>query len=101
MTNIRTDAQIEVYKIYTELLKPKMDKHKILQENLCLECFNIDRPIKEAELDDYGTDGYKCDKCEQTKEVFNEFIYFSIKELGFSIRDDLYGNIPRIYEKLN
>jgi len=99
MTNIRTDTQIEVYKIYTELLKPKMDKHKILQENTCLECFNIGRPVKEPKLDDYGTDGACCDKCKKTKEVFNEFIYFSIKELGFSIKDDLYSNIPRIYEK--
>ena len=98
-----TDKQKKLHNIYFNIIEPVMNKHKITQENLCLDCYFSD--IVEVEkknnsiykINKYGLDIGVCNCCGKTNELINEFIYFSVKELGFNIEKDMYGVIPRIY----
>jgi hypothetical protein len=98
-----TDKQKKLHNIYFNIIEPVMNKHKITQENLCLDCYfsdiiDIDKKNKlEAKIDEYGLDTGICDSCGKTNELINEFLYYSVKELGFNIKKDMYGIIPRIY----
>jgi len=102
MGQILTTKQKEVLEIYEKYLKPTLEKHTILQENLCLNCFIEEHPghpeKKIEDFDVYGIDTAVCDKCLKTNDLINEFIYFSIKELKYNIKEDMYSVIPRIHE---
>ena len=91
----KAKKQKRVKKIYEEIIKSKIEKYKILQNNLCLNCYKEEG--NKEEIDEYGIDTGACDKCKKTNELINEFLYFSYKEMGYSFKNDICGNVPRIY----